>query len=467
MTPPKYKQENIFRETLKYLGPVLPPLGIAWLASILQKEGHEVKVIDGSCGSMVFNYGFDDLSRDIIDFKPDVVGIGTAMALIELTNKTLELIKEINPNIITIVGGPIVSSDPEFVLKISNTDYYITGEADKTLPDVIRKIRDKKEVNGSEGTIWVEGKVVKSIRPKQIADVNKLPFPARHLLNMRIYRPSPANYRRLPATGMITSRGCPFNCIYCSKPVHGRSFRPHSAGQVVAEMEQLVCKYNIKDFQIFDDTFTADPKRIEKVCQSIIKKKLDIGWTCMTRIDRISVDLLKLMKKAGCFEIGIGIESGSDRILKLIRKKTTTQMVRNAIEIAKKAKMDVRGFFQIGFPTETKEEIEQTIRFASELELDIAQIMIATPFPGTDMWIMAKKEGKINTEDWSTFTKYAPKGMPFSSKLMSDEELANYYKKAYKSFYLRPAFVIRHISKIRSITDLHRYWLAARGILGF
>ena len=142
-------------------------------------------------------------------------------------------------------------------------------------------------------------------------------------------------------------------------------------------------------------------------------------------------------------------------------------MIREAIGIAKEANMDVRGFFQIGFPTETREEIEQTIKFACELELDIAQIMVATPFPGTDMWDIAKKEGKINTEDWSTFTKYAPNGMPFSSSLISDEELANYYKKAYKSFYLRPNFAIRQLLKIKSITDLHRYWLAARGVFGF
>src|SRR3989338_2464745 len=115
ITPPKYKQENIFRETLKYLGPILPPLGIAWLASILQKEGHEVRVIDGSCGSIIFNYSFEDLRKDVTEFKPDVVGIGTAIALLNLTNKTLKLIKEIDSKIITIVGGPIVSSDPKFI----------------------------------------------------------------------------------------------------------------------------------------------------------------------------------------------------------------------------------------------------------------------------------------------------------------------------------------------------------------
>ena len=187
----------------------------------------------------------------------------------------------------------------------------------------------------------------------------------------------------------------------------------------------------------------------------------------MTRVDKINPELLKLMKQAGCYEIGFGIESGSDRILQFIKKSTTTDLVRKGVRMTQEAGIDVRGFFMIGFPTETKEEILQTIDFAKELNVDVAQFMVSTPFPGTEMWEIAKQYGKVNDDDWSSFTFYAPEKMPFSSNLLSDDELLSLYKKAYKSFYLRPKFMIKQIAKMRSFGDIYRNWLAAKGVLGF
>ena len=166
----------------------------------------------------------------------------------------------------------------------------------------------------------------------------------------------------------------------------------------------------------------------------------------MTRVDKITPELLKLMKKAGCYETGFGIESGSDRVLEFIKKSITKDMVRQGVKWAKEAGIDVRGFFMIGFPTETKEEILETIDFAKELDVDVAQFMVSTPFPGTEMWEIAKQYGKVNDDDWSSFTFYAPEKMPFSSNLLSDDELLSLYKKAYKSFYLRPKFMIKQIA---------------------
>lgn len=466
LTPP-YKKDKIFRKSMKHLGAILPPLGVAYIAGTLERDGHNVKIIDGTAESTILNYTFDDLKKDIKSFQPEVIGIGANIPQLSEVQATLRLIKEINPNIVTIIGGPIVSSDPKFLLQLPDADYGMLGEVDIAISDIIRKIEKKQKIEGSEGLIWREGNSVKAVKPKDIFDLDVIPIPARHLLKMHIYRPSPANYRRLPATTIMSSRGCPYKCIFCSRSIEGMAWRAHSAKRVVDEIEQLVTKFGIKDIQMFDDTFTLHIERVQDICNMIIERKLDVGWNCMTRVDKVTVDLFKLMKKAGCYEVGFGIESGSDRVLKFIKKSTTTPQIKEAVKMAKKAGIAVRGFFMIGFPTETKEEIIQTINFAKELNVDVAQFMVATPFPGTEMWNIATENGRINNEDWSNFTFYAPDKMPFSSENFTDQELVSLYKKAYRSYYLRPAFILRQLFKIRSFTDMQRNWMAAKGVMGF
>jgi radical SAM superfamily enzyme YgiQ (UPF0313 family) len=245
----------------------------------------------------------------------------------------------------------------------------------------------------------------------------------------------------------------------------GTAFRAHSAKRVVDEIEHLVNEYGIKDIQMFDDTFTLLPERTKEICKGIIERKLDIGWNCMTRVDRIDKEITDLMKKAGCYEMGFGIESGSERMLKFIKKGVTKQQIRNGVKLAKNSGIHVRGFFMMGFPTETKKEVLETIEFAKELDVDVAQFMVSTPFPGTELWEIAKMSGEIN-EDWSSFTFYAPDEVPFTSKLLSKNDILDLYKKAYKSFYLRPKFILRQFLYIRSFTDIERQWNAAKGILG-
>lgn len=462
---PPYKKDKIFKKSMKVLGAIFPPLGIAYIAAMLEKYGHEVKIIDGPALATVFNYGFKDLEKDIKNFRPDVVGVTASLSQIEFAEKTLRIIKQLSPNTITVIGGPLISVDPTLLLKIEDADYGVYGEADLTFIEILKKIQNKEKLEGSEGLVWRERNKVFFKKPKLIKDLNEIPMPARHLLNMKIYKPSPANYRRLPATTMITSRGCPYQCIFCSKPTEGTAFRAHSAKRVVDEMEHLAKNYGIKDIQIFDDTFTLIPKRVEEVCKEIIKRRLDIWWNCMTRVDKINPYLLRLMKKAGCYEVGFGVESGSERILKFVKKNLTKGQIRQGVKLAKKAGIAIRGFFMIGFPTETKKEIMQTIKFAKELDVDVAQFMVVTPYPGTELWKVAKKHGTISN-DWSNFTYYAPKKAPFSSEVLTASEITMLYKRAYKSFYLRPTYILKQFFKIRSLNDVKRNLLAFTGVMG-
>ena len=464
---PPYPKDRIFRKSMKNLGAILPPLGVAYIAAMLEKDGHEVKIIDGPAWATVFEYGFEELEKDIKNFSPDVVGISASTSQIDHARKAASLAKSASKDCVVILGGTLISADPNALLAFEDVDFGVYGEADLTFSEILKAVEGKKPVEGMEGVIWRENGSVKFLKPKVIIDLDHVPMPARHLLKMEIYRPSPANFRRVPATTIMTSRGCPYQCIFCSRPTEGTAFRAHSAERVVEEIGHLVTKYGIKDIQIFDDTFSLIPSRVEKICKGIIEKKLDVGWNCMTRVDKINPELLALMRKAGCYEIGFGIESGSDRILQFIKKATTTDLIRKGVKMTKDAGIDVRGFFMIGFPTETKEEILQTIKFAKDLDVDVAQFMVSTPLPGTEMWEIAKQNGSINTDDWNSFTFYAPSKMPFSSNLLNDKELLSMYRKAYKSFYLRPKFILKQLLKTRSFVDIQRNWLAAKGVLGW
>lgn len=464
---PPYPKDRIFRKSMKNLGAILPPLGVAYIAAMLEKDGHEVKIIDGPAWATVFGYEFEELEKDIKNFSPDVAGISASTSQIDHARKAASLAKSASKDCVVILGGTLISADPNALLAFEDVDFGVYGEADLTFSEILKAVEGKKPVEGMEGVIWRENGSVKFLKPKVIIDLDHVPMPARHLLKMEIYRPSPANFRRVPATTIMTSRGCPYQCIFCSRPTEGTAFRAHSAERVVEEIGHLVTKYGIKDIQIFDDTFSLIPSRVEKICKGIIEKKLDVGWNCMTRVDKINPELLALMRKAGCYEIGFGIESGSDRILQFIKKATTTDLIRKGVKMTKDAGIDVRGFFMIGFPTETKEEILQTIKFAKDLDVDVAQFMVSTPLPGTEMWEIAKQNGSINTDDWNSFTFYAPSKMPFSSNLLNDKELLSMYRKAYKSFYLRPKFILKQLLKTRSFVDIQRNWLAAKGVLGW
>ncbi len=463
---PPYEKNQIFRKSMKNLGAVLPPLGIAYIAAVLEKDKHTVKIIDGPAMATILDYSFLDLENDIHTFQPEVIGLSASTSQIEYAKKTITIIKKVVPNAIIILGGPLISATPDTLLDLPEVAYGAYGEADLTFSILLQKIEKKEPLENVEGVIWREDGKVKFLKPAVVKDLDQIPMPARHLLPMHIYRPSPANYRRTPATTMMTSRGCPHLCIFCSRPTEGTQFRYHSAERVIQEMEYLIKEYGIKDIQIFDDTFTLVPSRTEKICHLIIEKKLDISWNCMTRIDKVTPELLRLMKEAGCYEVGIGIESGSDRVLQFIKKSLTTDKVREGVRWAHTAGLDVRGFFMIGFPTETKEEILQTIEFAKELDVDVAQFMVATPFPGTEMWDIAKKMGTINDDDWSNFTFYAPNHAPFTSSQLSEDNITALYKKAFTAFYLRPKYIFKQLKRIRSHHDIQRNWMALKGVIG-
>ena len=241
----------------------------------------------------------------------------------------------------------------------------------------------------------------------------------------------------------MSSRGCPFQCIFCSSSrFFGKKYRTRTTKNVVDEMEYLVSEYKPRSIEFSDDEFTLNRKRVEEICDEIKSRGLDIGWACSSRVDTISRSLLKKMKRAGCFLIYYGIESGSQRILNFIKKGIRIDQIVKAVRWTKEAGIKALGSFIIGFPDETREEIEETIKFSKKLNLDYAQFSIATPYPGTELYQIAKRNGLLLTNDWSEYTAARP---VMKMRKLSSEELLKIYREAYMKFYLSLKILLRNL----------------------
>lgn len=444
-----------------YSSAIYPPLGILYIAAVLKQAGHEVKVIDAFVLSIKKDYNENNLKEDLLDFKPDIVGVSCFTSNIDGSKKILELTKQILPNAITLIGGPHITAIPEYIKKIESADYGIYGESEYILKEFVEKIQNKKSLENIPGIIYKDG----SFKPGEyIKNIDDLPFPAYELVPMHLYQPSPASYRQLPATTLITSRGCPFQCIFCHKPIFGNRFRPHSAKRVVDEIEFLNKEYGIKDIRIYDDTFTLDRKRVVEICELLTQRNLGITWNCTTRVDCIDKELLIIMKNSGCYNISYGVESGSERVLKLIKKGITKERIRDVFKWTKEVGIESIGFFIIGLPTQTKEEVLETIQFAKEIDPDYVQFTLVNPHPDTELFKLCQEHGTVSVGDFSNYKTYSSVNdeLPFIPDTISEKELKKLYKKAYISFYFRPKYINKRIKKI--FTDKEPLKRLKRGI---
>ncbi|MBA7701331.1 Anaerobic magnesium-protoporphyrin IX monomethyl ester cyclase [subsurface metagenome] len=292
-------------------------------------------------------------------------------------------------------------------------------------------------------------------RSKNI-DLDSLPFLAYHLLPWRRYKPHPPHGRALPFATIITSRGCPYQCSYCSKPVFGNKFRGQSSERVVDEVAYYKDRFGIKEFAFYDDVFTLDKKRAFAIADNIIKRDLKICWTCEARVNLVDKELLRHMRQAGCYAIAYGIESASQEILDILNKGITLEQIEEAIRITREVGMQTVGYFMIGSPGENLETIRKTIQFAKKLKLDFAQFAITTPFPGTELYNLYLRD-KGGVIPWENFV-YDGSGREitpvFESSSLSRDDLQRWVKRAYREFYLRPTYFWQRIRQVTSIGEL-------------
>lgn len=436
----------------------MPPLGLMYLASYIRENTeYQIEILD----CQIEKYNHEDLKNKIQEIKPDIVGITTMTFTLLDVIKTLKSVKEINNNIKTVLGGPHVHIYPEETINLPNVDYLVLDEGEKPFKELLENLNHLENLEKIKGLVFKRnGKTINTGAPEQIENLDLLPFPARDLVPYKKYESMLAT--KSPVTTMFTSRGCPYKCLFCDRPHLGKNFRARSAKSVVDEMEQCE-KMGIKEIFIYDDTFAVDKQRVLNICSEINKKKLNIVWDVRTRVNTVDEEILKALKSAGCQRIHYGVEAGTTKILTVLRKGITLEMAKKAFKLTKKVGIQTLAYFMIGSPTETREDILQTIKFMKKLNPDYAHITITTPYPATDLYRMGLEQKVLPYDYWQEFAKNPnPDFKPmFWEKDLSKEELFNLMTKAYRSFYIRPSYVFKKIIQLKSFSELIRKTKAA------
>jgi radical SAM superfamily enzyme YgiQ (UPF0313 family) len=421
---------------------ITPPVGLGYLASYIAKnlKGVEVKLVD--CN--LERYSEENISTLIDTYRPSVVGLTVYTSFYNQALRLIKKIKSLNPDIKIVVGGPHPSGLPEDVLKNPEIDFVVLSEGEETFLELLQNINNPGNYSTIKGLVYRDGNGIRvnSLR-ENIRDLDSLPFPAWRFIPPDRYPNMPHGgiAKRYPVAPIVSSRGCPFNCSFCgSEAMWHRKWRVRSPKDVVDEIEFLVKNHGVREVHFEDDNFTLDKMRAIGICKEIMKRQLDVAWSCPNgvRVDAIDKGLLKIMKLSGCYSLGFGIESGDKKILERVNKRIDLDMVENAIRMAKEEGIKTTGFFIIGLPGETKETILNTISLSKRLPLDRAQFGLFAPLPGSsdyDLWI---KEQKPRDIDWDRFNFY---NVIFKLDGLSDGDVKALQKKAFREFYLRPKVI--------------------------
>lgn len=434
-----------------------PPLGLALAASLLEKNNIPVSILD----LQVEPLDAEQLETKIKEINPQIIGVSSSTPVIKEAFKIAEIAKKALPEAKIVLGGIHATVMPQECIENKNIDIITRGESEYTFLELCT-LNDLSKIDGI--TYKTNGLTITNKDREPVKYLDELPFPAYHLLPMQKYKPALGTYKRLPAMIMLTSRGCPGRCTFCYSGIKEKNIRTRSEENVIAEIKFLKEKYGIKEINFYDDVFTLFRNKVVRLCKIIIAERLDITWSCMTRVNLIDKELLSIMKKAGCHSICYGIESADETILKNIQKFIDLNKAREVIKMTKEAGIEVRISLMFGNPGETEETMEKTIQFALETDPDVVLFNIATAYPGTAMYEEAKTKGYLVQRDWG---EYDLVNYTIQLPGLSGEKIKEYYKMAYRRFYLRPSYIIRRLSKIRSFTDLKENLNAFKGVFSF
>ncbi len=428
---------------------LLPPLGLGYIGSFLEKNGHECTIIDANAMKLKN----ETVAEQIKKLEPDIIGIHSnvvkAQSAIHLSN----LLR--SEGIPIVMGGPYPTSMPEYVLKQSGCNAVVIGEGEMTMLELV----EKREWSGIDGiALPCDGRIVRNPPRPLIDDLDSLPFPAYHLFPaIKVYT---TRARKKPVASIITSRGCPYGCIYCNKNIFGKRFRARSPENVIAEIEYLANEFGVKHFDIVDDNFTLDTDRAMRIADLIISKNLNVEIACHVglRAESVTKELLVKLERAGVFQIGIGVESGDPKIQKLINKNLDLERVKKVAGWAREAGIKVNGFFMLGLPGETRESMQSTIDFALEMDPHIAQFHITIPFPGTALYDLIAAEGRFLVPTEGGFlSDYFNTDVLFEFGNLKKDDVSEYSKKAYRKFYIRPKKIFELITSPSSFTEMMWY----------
>lgn len=445
------------KENKKHIGKI-PPLSLAYVAAILEAHKVEVRIIDAS----VFDMDKEQVVQSLKEFAPDLVGFTLATYHFHNNLSWIKYIKK-ELGVPIVVGGIQTSIYPEETLLHQAIDYIIIGDAEETLVELIGNIAGQNDIKGVKGIGYRDslGNVLINESRRPFLNIDATPFPARHLLSNEKYFSLISHKKNFSV--MMTSRGCPFNCIFCDN--NTIKFRLRSPGNVVDEMEECKHKYAINEIDMFDAAFTVREDRTIEICEEILKRDLELLWSFRTRADLVNKRMLEVLKQASCIRIYYGIESASPRILKNIKKEVDIEKIKDTVMQTKKIGIEPFGFFMIGNIGETKETIEDTVKLIKKLPLKYIQVSSTYAPPNTELYEHIKE--KYNRDFWREYTREGNlKGkIPRYGTELSEEEVEEQVRRVYLSFYLNPRRVLEIVSSIRSVEEFKRGLLALKDML--
>lgn len=426
IVPPKLSgfKSNLPEEVEEQRGKY-PSLGLGIIASVLENNGNHIDYIDADA----LDYDLHETKKEISKYDPDLIGITANFFMWKQAVNTANICKEIHPDTPIVLGGPQATIYPRECYETGVFDHVVVGEGEYSILNLNKPI----------------------IHSKPIEDLDTIPFPARHLMPNEVYRSILSGKH---FTNIITQRGCPYDCSFCSRLIRGgRRVRSRSPKNIVSEIEHCISEFGVEEISIHDDTFTIKRDWVLEICRLLIKRRIKIEWDCRTRVDLVDQKLLNVMQKAGCIRIHYGVESASMRILNILRKEITPKQTIQAFKWTKRAGVEILAYFMLGSPTETDEEIQGTIDFAKKLEPNHVHFSITTAFPATDLYQMWMNGNGIDI--WREWTRNLNNEQPLP--VFRDlEELRDIVKDAYREFYFRPKYILQQLWKTRDLEGIKR-----------
>lgn len=444
--PPNTQEERYDKKIAKAVG-TLPPIGLLSLAAVLKKYNHRIKVMDGSIETL------DEINKQLDTFKPEIIGL-TAMTI--LWPKIVWWVPHLKlrfPNCFIVIGGIHPTIIKERCLEeCPEADALVIGDGEYTIVEVAERLGKNETLKGVKGVIYRKGnQIIANEQRELIQNLDDLPFPARELIDIVKYVPSIEQYKRVPITNIIGTRGCSFNCIFCSKI--GRTARFRSAKNIFEEIQFLVEKFKIREIAFWDDIFTLKRRRVIEFCSLLKNSKMDVVWSAQSRVNTIDKELVAIMKQAGCWKLFFGVESLVQKNLDMLNKMATVQNTFDAIHWCRQEGIETEASFTFGIPGETFEDGKKTIELMKKLNPHYAKCFPLTPVPGTKLYKLAKELGTFTTTDLKEYTQNRIVFVPNS---MTKDELAQLVRTAYRSFYLRPSYILGYMLRIRSFEDIRR-----------